>query len=307
MRLRLAQSGAAVITALLVISLAALLASGLLLRINEWIEAQSLQKDRAQALELARGGLDYARAILLEDNRRSNIETLDEDWSRQLPPVSIEGGELGGYIEDLQGRFNLNNLGNNGDIDPAELAIYQSLLSSAGLPGALADSLADWLDSDEKPRPGGAESAWYSSQSNPCPAANEALNEFAELALVKDYDEASRQRLRPLVAVLPGKQPINVNTAPTEVLAALVPGLNLSGARQLVQARRQAAFRDPTDFRRRLPNPETMVPRTTISTVSRHFLATLSARYGQARVTLICHLVRDADGAKPRILWQSLQ
>ena len=304
---RPAQTGAAVITALLVIALAATLASGLLLRINEWIDAQALLRDRAQALELARGGLDYARAILLEDSRRSTIDSLDEDWSRQLPPVTFEGGELGGFIEDLQGRLNLNNPAANGDIDTSELAVYQRLLAGQGLPAELADSLADWLDGDETPRPGGAESAWYGSRPNPYPAANQPLNELAELALLKGYDESTRQRLRPLVAVLPGKQPVNVNTAAPEVLAAIIPGLGLNGARQLVQARRQAAFRDTADFRRRLPNPDNLAPATLITTSSRHFLATITARYGQARVTLVSHLARETDGAKPRILWQSLQ
>ncbi|EGD00435.1 type II secretion system protein K, partial [Burkholderia sp. TJI49] len=42
------------------------------------------------------------------------------------------------------------------------------------------------------------------------------------------------ERLRPFVTVLPTTTPVNMNTAPAEVIAALMPGMSVSSAQALV-------------------------------------------------------------------------
>lgn len=298
--------GAAVIGALLVCALAAALATALLARTDDWIEQVASSRDRAQALELARGGIDYARVILTDDGRRSIVDTLDEDWARVLPPIGVDGAELSGWIEDQQGRWNLNNLLKEGAIDAEALAVYRRLLAALGLPAALADTLADWLDGDEDTRPGGAESAYYLSLRTPYPAANRPLEHVSNLLRVKGYDAAMLRRLASFVTVLPGRQPVNVNTAPAEVLHALHPGLSLADARQLVAARQTAHFRDVADFRKRLEDGDAGRAAADISVASRFFLARATVRLGGARVAVSSLLARDGAD-KPTILWQSLQ
>ncbi len=61
-------------------------------------------------------------------------------------------------------------------------------------------------------------------------------------------------RIKDLVIFLPRATPINVNTAPAEVLAARIDGLTLADATALVASRDTASFRFISDFTERLPD-----------------------------------------------------
>lgn len=298
------QSGAAIIMAMLVTALAVVSAAALLVRIDRWVQSVAANRDRVQALELARAAAAYGRAILAEDAARSNIDHLDEDWARRLPAFAAEGGEIEGWIEDMQGRWNLNNLLDGQRVDPVALGVYRRLLGSLGLDPTLADVLADWVDADDEVRPGGAESAYYQALPAPFPAGNSQLDQLYSLRRLKGYDEAVVARLEPFVSVLPGRHEVNVNTAPPEVLAAIQPGLSLAEARNLVFERRRAWFRDGIDFRARLPREDLPSNETAASAGSRYFRIRTIARYGGAEAHLQTLVERDAGGGLPRILWQ---
>lgn len=301
------QGGAAIIAALLVTALAAALATALLVRMDNWIDRVSLSRDKAQALELARSGTDYARLILQEDARRTLVDTLDEEWARVLPPFAVEGGELSGQITDLQGKWNLNNLRAKNGIDRQALQTYRRLLQIVGLPGELADTLADWMDSDDDTREGGAESAYYLGLTPPYRAANHELEHFSNLLRVKGYDPDVLRRLAPFTTVLPNSQPINVNTAPAEVLMAVEPTLDLADARQLVRVRQKAYFRSVGEFRERVPGQAAVTATSGLTVSSSYFLLSVLARFGGARATQQTLVERQPGAARPKILWQSLQ
>ncbi|MGS0755934.1 type II secretion system protein GspK, partial [Roseateles sp. GG27B] len=59
------------------------------------------------------------------------------------------------------------------------------------------------------------------------------IDQLAWLGLTADTIE----RLRPLLVLLPAATPVNLNTAPREVIAALFDGMDLASAERLVQAR----------------------------------------------------------------------
>lgn len=291
--------------AMLVTALAAVSATALLVRVDRWVQGVALARDHAQALELARGGVAYARAVLAEDAARSAVDHSGEDWARRLPPFAAEGGELEGAIEDMQGRWNLNNLLGNGTVDAQALAVYRRLLAILSLDPALAEVLADWLDADEDARAGGAESAYYLAQPTPYRAANAALDRLESLRRLRGYDEAVIARLEPFVSVLPGRREVNVNSAPAEVLAAIQPGLSLAAARQLVVSRTSAWFRDEADYRARLPQENLAPGVTAVAVGSRCFTIRAVARYGLAEARLEALAERGVGKALPQILWQS--
>jgi general secretion pathway protein K len=275
------EAGAALVTALLVTSLAAAAATVLLGRIDRWIERVAAARDKAQAREFARAGVDYARAILAADARRSSADSLDEDWARSLPPLRHEGSEVAGRIEDMQGRLNLNNLRRaDGGIDEPALAAYRRLLALCGLPEELAAALTGW----ERP-----------------------LDHLANLARIEGYTPSVVERLRPFVAVLPGPQPVNVNTAPAQVLSALQPGLALAAAQALVRTRQGLPFRDAAEFRERLPAKNLPAPLLPVATASGHFLIHVLVQTGASRGRVSALVHRPAAGGRPRILWQSVQ
>jgi general secretion pathway protein K len=297
------QRGVAVVLAMGVVALAAIAAAAMLASQSTWSRLAELGSEHVQAQALVRAGVDWARALLSDDRRRSSVDHLGEPWALRLPPVPVDNGELAGQIDDQQGAFNLNNLVRNGAVSPAHLAQFRRLLQILGLPDALAGALADWLDADNEPQPqDGAEDGYYQAQQPPYLAANRALTDVAELAVVRGFDEAVRARLRPFVTALPRFTAVNANTASPEVLAAVVEGLGLDGARALVAQRERAYFRNWSDFFNQLP-PGLIVPTENISVSSDYFLASVRVSIGGAQARGTALLAREQAGW-PAVVWR---
>ncbi|HKQ22869.1 MAG TPA: type II secretion system minor pseudopilin GspK [Burkholderiales bacterium] len=297
------QRGVAIVLAMSVVALAAMAATAIMLTQSTWSRAAELAAAHAQAQSVVQAGADWARAILSDDRRLSNIDHLGEPWALRLPPMSVEGGELDGHIEDQQGLFNLNNLVRNGKVNLAQLAHFRRLLSTLSLPATLADTLADWIDTDSEPQPqGGAEDEAYMALEPGYLAANRPLTDLAELALVRGFDDGVRARLRPFVSALPVFTAVNVNTAPPEVLAAIIESLGLDGARDLAASRSSAYIRDRNDLLARLPKG-VLVGAEDISYSSNYFMATLRVTIGGAQARGVALLARGAGGW-PTIVWR---
>ena len=61
------------------------------------------------------------------------MDSLGEDWATQLPTFVVEGGSVGAWIEDLQGRFNLNALVADGSASTAAVERLRWLLEAQEL------------------------------------------------------------------------------------------------------------------------------------------------------------------------------
>jgi len=303
--MRAQQRGVAIVLAMGVVALAAMAATAVMTTQSTWSRQNELTADHVQAQTLVQVGLDWTRALLSNDRRSNNVDHLGEPWALRLPPMPVENGELAGHIDDQQGAFNLNNLVKGGKVNLAQLAHFQRLLSILGLPPALADALADWIDADSEPQPqGGAEDAFYLALQPPYLAANRPLIDVAELALVRGFDDGVRARLRPFVSALPAFTAVNVNTAPPEVIAAVVDGLGLDGARALVEKRERAYFRDRTDFLNQLPKGS-LVATEDISFSSDYFMVQLRVTIGSAQARCVALLARP-DANWPAIVWRKM-
>jgi general secretion pathway protein K len=297
------QRGVAVVMAMGVVALAAIAAAAMLASQSTWSRYAELGAEHDQAKALVHAGVDWGRAVLSDDRRLSNVDHLGEPWALRLPPVPVDNGELAGRIDDQHGAFNLNNVVVNGVASVAHVAQFQRLLQVLDLPDALADSLADWMDADGEPlSQGGAEDGYYQGLQPPILAANRALTDVAELALVRGYDEGVRARLRPFVTALPRFTAINVNTASPEVLVAVVRGLDLDAARALGAQRERAYFRNVAEFRAQLP-PGAEAGGSDIATASQFFMASVRVTIGSAVAQGSALLVRDAAGW-PGVVWR---
>jgi general secretion pathway protein K len=282
--MRKRERGAAIVLALSVVALAALAASAMMVSQGVWIRQIELSAGRSQGNFIIQAGVDWARAVLNHDRHTSDVDHLGEPWALRLPSIPLENGNLAGnlagYIEDQQARFNLNNLLKNGNIDPAQLAIFRRLLSILGLQPVSADMLANWMDAGRRP-----------------------LVDVSELARLGSFDEGTRARLGPFVTVLPHFTAVNVNTAAPEVLAAVVKGLGLDGARALVVQRDRAYFRSGSEFLGRLPNTLT-VSAENISVTSGYFMATIHANVGGTHSRSLALLAHGETGSWPTIVWR---
>lgn len=277
--MRANQQGVAIVLAMGVVALAALAATGLLVSQGTWARQVELAAGHVQARLIMQAGLDWARALLSDDRRVSNADHLGEPWALQVPPIPVDNGTLAGHIEDQQGRFNLNNLLSNGKVSPVQLTYFRRLLSILQLQPALADSLSAWIAAGGKP-----------------------MADASELALITGFDDPVRARLRPHVTALPRFTAVNANTASPEVLAAVVDGLGLDGARELIAQRERAYFRNFGEFFRQLP-PGLIVPTENISVSSEFFVATMRASIGGAQARGSALLWREGI-AWPVVIWR---
>ncbi|MGA8050594.1 MAG: type II secretion system minor pseudopilin GspK, partial [Burkholderiales bacterium] len=302
---RARQRGVAIVLAMGVMALAALAAGAMLISQSTWSREVELNGDHVQAQTLVRAGVDWARAVLSDDRRMGNVDYLGEPWALKLPPMPVDNGELAGHLTDSQGRFNLNNLAAGGKIDVVQLEHFRRLLAILELPPELADTLADWIDADGVPQPNdGAEDSYYTSLQPPYLTANRPLTDVAELALVRGFDEGVRAQLAPFVSALPRFTPVNVNTAPPEVLAAIVDGLDLDAARALVAQRERVYFRTVSDFTSALPSGATSSSRD-VSVASDFFDATVRVSMGGAQARGLALLDRAGPGW-PAIVWSKV-
>ena len=200
------------------------------------IGAQSAQssaygRDSIRCILLAEGGTGAARIALRIDARDNQYDTLDEIWSRSALPISLGDAEVRVTIEDEERKIDLNRLMLANGIAPDEkrLAMFQRLLDTLGIDRAVADAVVDWLDNDENPRVGGAESSYYNGLPNPYRAKNDLFDTIGELRLVRGVTAEIYEKLLPFVTVSSSGM-VNLNTAPKEVLMSLSAGVDLAEA-----------------------------------------------------------------------------
>ncbi|MDH3934895.1 MAG: type II secretion system minor pseudopilin GspK [Gammaproteobacteria bacterium] len=251
------QRGVALVTALLVVSLATVAAVAMVTRLQVDMRRTGNLLNGEQAYAYAIAAESWAHVILRRDEEESDFDSLGEDWATALPPIAVEGGYVNGQIEDLQGRFNINNLIEDGGeptdaetaVNAEELAYFERLLGVLGLEAALAPALLDWLDADINTRfPDGAEDDFYLLAEPPYRAANRSMVSISELRLVKGFTPEVVAVLEPHVTALPEETVININTATPAVLRALHQELDDSGVEQLIADRGDTGYEDVDTF-----------------------------------------------------------
>ena len=300
-RLRRRQSGVALITAMIIFALAAIVAADL-----SWDNALDVRRTRMlllrdQAAQVALGAEDWIATILRQDLADSDTDHLTEIWASELPPLPIEGGEVFGYVEDLQGRFNVNNLiGGNGDIDEEALEQFRRLLAALELDPRLAGIVADWLDPDvEASFPEGAEDPIYTGRTPPYRTANQLLSSVSELAAIEGMSKPVFDTLEPHIVALPGRTSLNVNTATAVVLQSLDDGMSPGDVETLLAEREQGGFADVQNAFASLVTPEVL---NSLGESTQYFRLRVTVRIDTVRVTLYSVLQRGPQGGVSPIL-----
>jgi len=287
------QRGVAVVMALLVVALATSAATYILWQQSLWVRQVENLNARAQADAIARAAASWAATILAEDDPA--IDHLGENWARRMPPFPAEQAQVVGEMVDEQAKFNVNNLAREGGAAPHDFVAFQHLLAAVGLPVGLAEAVVDWLDADaEVMPPNGAEDSYYLARDPPYRTAGRRVLELAELAHVKGFDAQILARLAPFVTALPEETPVNVNTAPTQVLQAVVPGLSREEIARIVEQRKTKPFQSREDFMQALGRPRSASsPVAQIDVKSRYFSAEATVRLGRVVVAYRALLQRS--------------
>jgi len=244
------QRGVALVTALLVVTLATVAAVAMATRLNVDVRRTGNLLHGEQAYAYALAAESWAEVILRRDANDSKSDTLAEDWATALPPIAVEGGFVSGRIEDLQGRFNVNNLvGADGKPSKPDLEYFKRLLGLLDMDPGLATALLDWIDADiDATPPDGAEDDIYLLETPPYRAANRPLVSTSELRLVRGYSAEMIALLEPYITALPEPTALNINTASALVLQALHADMEAMDAEQIIEARGEDGFESPESF-----------------------------------------------------------
>ncbi len=248
------QRGAALLTAMIIVTLIASLAAGMVWQQYRAVQTEAADRARAQSAWILQGALDWARLILQEDakgNRSKTVDHLGEPWAVPLAEARLstflaadtaaassdEGPEafLSGSIEDAQSRYNLRALLGGPQVPALEQRVLERLCSQVNAPPGTAAVIINGLRAAfPAPASGASSPASGAAVSESGPLQPAGLDQLAWLGL----DAATLARLQPYVVLLPRLTPVNLNTAPREVVAALFDGVDLASAERLVQGRK---------------------------------------------------------------------
>jgi general secretion pathway protein K len=236
------QCGIALITAMVLVAIAAVLATAI-----GFASAMSARRATtvfgADQSLLAGEGAEAMAAYLIKQYATSASLSLDQEWAKPYGPYGLgEGVTLEfAQIEDQQGKFNINNLASTGASDPMSIQQFKRLLTLVGLETKWADILADWIDADNEPNsPDGAEDSVYLSQTPPYRAANMPVTSISELLALPGFGRDRYNRLAPYISALPPGTPINVCTASGVLLDALSGNIEYSTDASVLTAARKS-------------------------------------------------------------------
>ena len=317
------QKGVALIIALVLVALAAILATKL--TFDGFMERQRTLSVLAgdQATEFALGAEALAADVLTQHSNTQNI-TLSDAWAQPMAPMPItpqsdpEGepiGTLQGSLEDMQGRFNLNNLGhfaagpNGGQMvpDPVYLAQFQRLLVAVGLEVKWAQMAQDWIIASNGSN--GVQAltgdSVYMSQSPPYRSGQFPMTSPSELMNLPGFDYEHYRKIAPYVTALPNAStPINLCTASAVVLESLADNLNgeIGNAESLANGRKTGCFPDKATFGNIVGTKNMAAIGTGIGTTSSYFRLTTRVTLGTSEYTLYSLLTTTGGGKVMPIL-----
>lgn len=281
------QRGIALITVMLIVALATIAAVAMASRQQLDVYRISNLLHGDQAYTYALGVENWASSILRRDLKDNETDNLGEAWAENIPPLPVPGGQIKGYVEDLQGRFNLNSLVLDGKVSKPQLEQFQRLLKALEINEEIAVAVVDWMDVDIDPQPpNGAEDSVYLSEDPPYRAANMPFSSISELYLIQGFDNKVVSSLLPHIAVLPKNSKININTAGATVLRSLLKDLTESDGQRLVDDRGEDGYKSVEDFLQHEVMAGGEIDPNQLTVASEYFLIHADVEVGQARSRL---------------------
>jgi general secretion pathway protein K len=305
------QRGVAMITAILIVALATILAVhvGYQAFLDQRRSVTAFSVD--QGFQVALGAEAWVADILQKDAKQSpKSDDYTEEWAMRIPPLPVDGGEIIGQVDDMQGRFNLNSLirweqtKNQYVTDDKAVERLKRLLDILKLEDKWAGVIADWIDADiDAGFPDGAEDPTYTGLQPAYRTANMPITRTSELLALAGFGLERYQKLEPFVTALPMGTPINLCTAPPPVLDALTAKQRqyTMAVQSTAQTRKQRCFPTLQDLQAQLdPNEKTeLIDGKVVSQTSSYFRTTVWVTIGTTQLTLYSLLYRQNNLVRP--------
>lgn len=269
------QHGIALISVLLVMSLALLITGGLLRSHRLMLQSTGQQVQQIHLRQLAMAGETWALS-LLQETTPATLKTVDltQGWTRMAPAFDIDDAQIQVAIEDLSGRFNLNSLLTPGKVNQVSLERWARLLKTLGRPPLALDQVG-------------------------------ILQELSQLRLLPGVDAQLLQQLEPWVALLPIDAELNVNTAPALVLRTL-DGMEAATADALVRQRSTMGWTSVQAFTNDPLLSGSGLNSHGLGVSSRWFRITVNVAQGQRSLRLATDVERDKKTAQLTVVQRRL-
>ena len=272
--MRKAQQGIALLTVLLVMSLALLITAGMLRSHRLALHSSAQQIHQLQLRQLSIAGETWGRQRLrdmLVDPKA--VVAAGQGWATGTPALDSENARIEVQIEDLAGRFDMTALLGKAPVDEVIAQRWlrlQTLLEVTPVPASTLQGLS--------------------------------LSDISQLRQVPGVDARWLTRMQPWLALLGSGGLLNINTASATLLATL-EGVTPDMARRLVAERPLQGYASVQDF--------TFVPALIglgvqsqgLGIGSRWFRITTEVRLGQSRLRLESDMARNLETGK----WHLLQ
>lgn len=296
------QNGAALLLAMLTVTLVATLAATALWQQWRGVEIEAAERNRTQMAWILNGALDWARLILQEDARSSQVDHLSEPWALPLEEARLSSflafdknntddsreAFLSGQIVDLQSRMNVLNLVDNGKPSEPALRSFRRLFELLQLPESELGALADKLLQSTQP----------GTEQSLAPLRAQRVQQLIWLGLSPD----TLKRLEPYITLLPTRTSVNLNTARAEIIHACVTGLDLAQAQRLVTGRALAHFPTVAEALRLSGVDASKVDTTQIGVSSQYF--EIRGRLRMDRLIVQEHSLVERQSNGVTVLWR---
>lgn len=316
------ERGAALLTALLLVSVIAVIAVTSLdrLMLSTRLTGNAAAMAQARAFTDAAENVALSQAALLSAGGPGEVvrEAVEAGLgkARRIP---VDEGSIEMSLDDGGNCFNLNSLVrlSGGGVlvrDPPMGTTFVNLLGLLGFDANRANRIAasatDWIDSDDIALPGGAEDTAYRRRSPGYLPPDGMMAHASELKAVDGMDAEAWARIEPFVCALPEAEPskINVNTLrPDQAMllsmldpASLPPAL----AKSLLANRPAAGYADLQRFwsQPQLSKMKNAVTFEQTAVRSRYFLMEARVDYGD--IAIGERALIDASRGRPYVLWR---
>lgn len=320
--------GVALVIVLLLLTMTVLIAT----EVMERLEQDRTRTENALVTEQGYAYLLSAEALGIralaadrkaDSNRGEQVDACDEpDWATSIGPMPWDNGIFVVSIQDLQGRFNLNNLvvSRDGERVLNRLQVerlkrlLRIVLPDAEGADALGEEAADWIDSNTLVDGlGGAEDTEYETYRT----GNVPFSDVSELRALRSATAGMWRETddKPLfsryITALPEGTRLNVNTAPVEVIQGMVAGLDSAKAGAIDTARRDKPFTSVDDVLAlpelsALGENEKKELKAALAVSSEYFQVTAQVTVAERTMRLVSTVYRPQQGGVPQVVRRDL-
>jgi general secretion pathway protein K len=330
------QQGVAIITALLIVTIATAVSVAISTHLQLDIRRTSNMIALDQADFYALFAEDFTSKKLQDTKNFNELMDALTQYGQVKQEYPVEGGFIEGKITDLNSCINVNALVDNNKQNAATAARLTQLFTHAQITSNLTDAIVDWIDDgadDQTTIPDGAEDGYYTNLDKPYRTANTPLYSISELRLIKGFEDVTNPSTGdnistydrivqlsknfkdddPDNAYAPslcafitksGTPSINVNTATAEVLQSLSPGMTKALVDSIIEQRKSAPFSSIGEFTG-FSNLNTVIKNFDyLSTSSDYFLLRTKATIGQASKVMYSIIYRDGAG-KTEVIYRT--